>query len=206
MSAERRLGMRMRDVGPDWQLLLPDYVNQCDVAFPFQVCSENVLRASLAWAKDCLSWSINLANNIYRPQPAIFLFMGTHERSGVSAAQLQVVYSATQYQGVLYSQNTIWFCGISASKCDFIYTHEESTAFPIPVFTKLINIERHYVQIRYAEFYPNRITNMKVRIKIHLRCEVKYVFCQTDFLETHNHSVNFCDHLWCRMLFKKCGR
>lgn len=73
-----------------------NYVNQCDVAFPFQVCGANALRASHVWANDCLSLSINLATKISRPQSAIFLFMGSHERSDVSAARLQVVFSVTQ--------------------------------------------------------------------------------------------------------------
>ena len=39
----------------------------------------------------------------------------------------------------------------NSSKCNFIYTQYKSTAFPVPIFTKLSSSQQHYVQNSYTK-------------------------------------------------------
>jgi hypothetical protein len=45
--------------------------------------------------------------------------------------------------------------------CICIYTHTKFTAVPAPIFTKLMNEQQHYVQIKYTKFHTNHTRNVE---------------------------------------------
>ena len=63
------------------------------------------------------------------------------------------------YPGVLSFQNVTMFHGTHV--CDFIYCHQNSTAFPVPILTKVKNVEQLYVQLFCTKFYSNQKTNVE---------------------------------------------
>jgi hypothetical protein len=77
-----------------------------------------------------------------------------------------------------FKRHTTWHCTQTLPrrnlprymhKRNFIYTHTKSTAFPLPIFTKIINVQQHYVNISSCnEFHQTWKINVE-RINIHLR-------------------------------------
>jgi hypothetical protein len=62
------------------------------------------------------------------------------------------------YQGVLYFQNFMRFYGTRVNVISFMAI--ESTAFPVPIFTKLTLAQYTAADIDCAEFYPSRTKNV----------------------------------------------
>jgi hypothetical protein len=48
-------------------------------------------------------------------------------------------------------------------KCNLIYAHQKSTAFPMPIYVELAHAEQHAGQISYTEFHSKRIINLGTR-------------------------------------------
>jgi hypothetical protein len=46
----------------------------------------------------------------------------------------------------------------------------------MPTFSKLTNVQHHYVQISYAEFHPNRTINLEAVDRISFMSLSKYDF------------------------------
>ena len=44
--------------------------------------------------------------------------------------------------------------------CDFIHALQNSTAFPVSIFTKITSTQQYYVKISYTKFYTDRSTNV----------------------------------------------
>jgi hypothetical protein len=59
----------------------------------------------------------------------------------------------------LYFQNNIWFYTTHIDVIS-LYTHINSTAFPVPIITKLINTLKNYTHISHTEFDPNHTINV----------------------------------------------
>jgi hypothetical protein len=57
-------------------------------------------------------------------------------------------------------QHVMRFHGIG-HKCNFLYAHNECTAFATQISTKVTNAQRDYVQSSGTEFHPNRIINLE---------------------------------------------
>jgi hypothetical protein len=77
-------------------------------------------------------------------------------------------------------------------KCNLIYAHQKSTAFPEPIYVVLAHAEQHAGQISYAEFHPKRIINLGTRDRN------SYITLSTIWLSvgrslqlSQNHSINF---------------
>ena len=50
------------------------------------------------------------------------------------------------------------------SKCNLIHAHNKSTAFHAPIFTKLTDFQKHYVQIYYTEFLHSVLESQEVSL------------------------------------------
>ena len=46
-------------------------------------------------------------------------------------------------------------------KCNIIYSHNSSMAFPVLIFMELANTEQPYMQISYANFQPSQRINVE---------------------------------------------
>jgi hypothetical protein len=51
-------------------------------------------------------------------------------------------------------------------KCNFIYAHNKSNAFPMLTVTKIRNVQQYHMQISYTEFHPNPTWKVQVGIYV----------------------------------------
>jgi hypothetical protein len=59
------------------------------------------------------------------------------------------------------------------SKYHFPYAHTKRTAFPMPIFTKLTNVQQHYAQISYKGSHPTWTINVGSTNRNSLTCVTK---------------------------------
>jgi len=60
-----------------------------------------------------------------------------------------------------YCQHVTLFHGSRLHVIAFMST-QKSIAFAAPIFTKLTNVQQHYVQITYTNFHPNRTIYVEI--------------------------------------------
>jgi len=68
-------------------------------------------------------------------------------------------------------------------KASFIYTPQESTAFPVPISTKLSNVQQKCLRISYADFHTARTINGERTGTYCLAFRIDYSFHWTDSYE-----------------------
>jgi hypothetical protein len=77
-------------------------------------------------------------------------------------------------------------------KWQCIYGRQKSS-LSAPIFTKLLNVQRHYVHISYTEIHKNRNNRGKHMYK--LIYVSTYGFHCVDFHEIHHHPTHFCKYI-----------